>query len=244
MDSGTVATSRLRVVAPDDFPRAVAGHPDLERLREVADVGVYGERAASEAELLERLSGAHVLFNIRAFTRVSEDLLARLPDLLLIAVMGTGVDNIDLDAAARHGVLVCNAPGANARSVAEHTFALLLAVARHIPRSDRDVRAGEWRHYETPELEGKTLGVLGLGAIGSHVARMGSAFGMRVLAWSRTPDHERASAAGATLVDRDVLLRESDAIAVCVAATPETRHLIDAAALARMKPTALTKLLA
>ena len=227
------------MVVPDDFPPAVAGHPGMERLRAVAEVVIHSTRAASEDELLDRLRGAHVVYNIRAYTRFTEDLLAKLPELQMISVMGTGVDNVDLAAAARRGIVVSNAPGANARSVAEHTFALLLAVARHVARGDREVRQGEWRHHETPELEGKTLGVLGLGAIGSRVARMGDGFGMRVLAWTRTPDPERAAACGATLVDRETLLRESDVVAVCLASKPETRHLIDASALALMKPTAL-----
>jgi D-3-phosphoglycerate dehydrogenase len=234
-----VSSSRLRVVAPDDFPRAVAGHPELERLKEVADVVVYGERAASDAELRQRLAGAQVLFNIRVYTRITDELLQDLPDLVMVAAMGTGVDNIDLAAASRRGVLVCNAPGANARSVAEHTIGLMLAAVRHIARGDREMRAGEWRHHETPELEGKTLGVLGLGNIGRIVARLGGAFGMRVLAWSRTPDPERAAACGAMLVDRETLLRESDVVCLCLTAAPETRHLIDADALALMKPGAV-----
>ena len=234
-----MAVPLLRVVAPDDFPRAVAGHPELERLTGVAEVVIYGERATTEAELLDRLRGAHVIYNVRAYTRITEQVLAALPDLRLIAVMGTGTDNIDVAAAGRYGVLVCNAPGANARSVAEHTFALLLAVVRHVAREDRDVRAGGWVHYETPELEGKTLGVLGLGNIGRLVAGFGAAFGMRILAWSRTPDAARAAACGATLVERETVLREADALCVCLAATPETRRLIDARALALMKPGAV-----
>jgi phosphoglycerate dehydrogenase-like enzyme len=234
-----MSTPRPRVVVPDDFPPAVASHPDLAPLAAVADIEIYNERATSESELLERLRGAGVIFNIRAYTRLSDAVLAHLPELELIAVMGTGVDNIDLAAATRRGIAVCNCPGANARTVAEHTFALLLAAARHIGRSDRAVRRGEWTHYETMELEGKTLGVLGLGNIGRRVARMGAGFGMNVVAWSRTPDPARAAACGATLVDQETLLRESDAVAVCLASTAETRGLIDAAALAMMKPTAV-----
>src|SRR5262245_56227269 len=229
-----MSADRIRVVAPDDFPSTVAGHPALARLDGIAEVAVYQERAASVDELVARMAGAEVMFNIRTFTRIDGALLALLPELRLITVMGTGVDNIDLAAATRAGVLVCNAPGANARSVAEHTFALMLAVARHIPRGDLDVRAGRWVHYETPELEGKTLGVLGLGGIGGRVARMGVGFGMRVIAWSRTPDAERAAACGATLVDRESLLREADALCVCLASTAETRGFIGARELALM----------
>lgn len=230
---------RLRIVAPDDFPRAVAGHPALGRLADVAEVRCYNDRADSAEALAARIAPAHAIFNIRAFTRIDDALLECAPELRLIAVFGTGYDNVDLTAATRRGVLVTNAPGANARSVAEHTLALLLATVRHVARSDRDVRAGDWRHHETMELEGKTLGVLGLGAIGSRVARMGAALEMRVLAWSRTADPTRAAACGVTQVGLRTLLRESDAVCVCVASTPETRGLLDAAALATMKPGAV-----
>jgi phosphoglycerate dehydrogenase-like enzyme len=230
---------RVRLVAPDDFPPAVAGHPELARLEAVAAVAVYNDRAATEDELLARLAGAHVLFNIRVFTRITDDLLAKLPELELIVVFGTGTDNIDLDAATHRGVVVCNAAGANARSVAEHTLALLLATVRHVPRGDRELRAGRWQHHETMELEGKTLGVLGLGAIGSRVARLGRALDMRVLAWNRTPDAERAAACGATLTDLETVLREADALCLCLTLTPETRGLLDAERLALMKPSAV-----
>jgi phosphoglycerate dehydrogenase-like enzyme len=166
-------------------------------------------------------------------------MLAALPDLAHIAVFGTGTDNIDLEAAARLGIVVSNAPGANARSVAEHAIALALAVARSIPRHDRDLRAGRWVHHEGPELEGKTFGVVGLGTIGRYAARIAAAFGMRVLGWSTTPNAERARAAGAELVAFDELLRQADIVSLHLAATERTRGIIGGRELALMKPGAI-----
>jgi phosphoglycerate dehydrogenase-like enzyme len=233
-----VSVARLRVVAPEVNP-AVPAHPQLERLAGVADVVLYREPPASVEELFGRFAGAHVFLNPRPHHRLTREFLTYVPDLLMVAVIGVGVDGVDLDAATELGIVVCNTPGVNAASVAEHTIGLLLDVARHITRGDRDMRAGRWQHHETPELEGKTLGVIGLGDIGGRVARIGAAFGMRVLAWTRTADAARAAACGARLVERETLLRESDAICLCIAATPETRHLIDARALALMKPGAV-----
>ena len=229
----------VRIVIPDDFPPAYSGRPEVEDLRRLGEVAVYPEKVRDRDELLGRLAGAHVILNVRSYTSLDAETLAELPELALIAVFGTGTDNIDLDAAARLGVAVTNAPGANARSVAEHAVALALAVARAIPRHERELRAGRWVHFEGPELEGKTFGVVGLGNIGRHVARMAAAVGMRVIAWSTTPDPERARACGAELVGFDDLLRRADIISLHLAATERTRGIIGARELAMLKPSAI-----
>jgi D-3-phosphoglycerate dehydrogenase len=227
------------IVIPDDSPPVFSGHPALDRLRAFGELRIYASLPGSPGELARRLDGAAAAIDLRSSTVFDEPLLALSPGLLLIAIVGTGTDNIDLDAADRYGVAVCNTPGANARSVAEHAIALMLAVAKHIPLADREMRAGDWRHHLGLELEGKTLGVVGLGNIGSRVARMGNALGMRVVAWSFTRDEARASAAGAQLVEIDDLLRQSDAVSLHVPATLESRGMIGARELALMKPSAI-----
>lgn len=229
----------VRIVIPDDFPPAYAGTAEVESLRELGKVEVFSTRAQSRDELLQRLRGAHALLNVRSYTSLDADTLAQLPDLAHIAVFGTGTDNIDLAAAAQLGIVVSNAPGANARSVAEHALALALAVARSIPRHDRDLRAGRWVHHEGPELEGKTFGVVGLGNIGRHAARIAAAFGMQVVGWSTTPNQERARAAGAKLVAFDDLFRRSHIVSLHLAATERTRGIIGARELALMMPGAM-----
>ena len=233
-----MTTPRLRIVGPGVHP-SIPGHPAIARLEAVAEVVLHRDAPADADDLAARMAGAHVLLNPRPMMRLDAALFDRLPDLRLIAVMGVGVDNIDLAAASERGIIVSATAGVNAASVAEHTIALVLALARQLVRADGDVRAGQWRRRDGMELAGKTLGVIGLGPIGGRVARMGRALGMNVLAWTRTPDPARAAACGALLVEQETLLREADAVCLCVAAVAALRHLINAETLALMKPGAL-----
>ncbi|MBI2879541.1 MAG: hypothetical protein HYY19_07450, partial [Candidatus Rokubacteria bacterium] len=188
----------MRIVVPDDFPPAFQGTPAHRRLAALGEVIIYGERGAEvEAELIRRIADADVVLNIRAYARFTEAVFRACPRLRLISIWGTGVDNVDLAAAARHGVTVTNTPEVNADAVAEHALALMLALARRVPAMDRAVKAGEWPRGLLTQLRGKTLGVVGLGAIGRRVARLGRALGMRVLAWTFHPDPAVAAEWGA-----------------------------------------------
>src|SRR5204862_2624177 len=144
-----------------------------------------------EDALIERIGDAEAVLNIRSSTRFSERVFAACPALRLLSVWGTGTDHIDLAAAARHGVAVTNTPGVSAISIAEHTMALLFAVARRVPQTDASVRRGEWQRRQFVELRGKTCGVIGLGAIGRQFATLAAGIGMKVLGWTL---HPRASA--------------------------------------------------
>ena len=230
---------RPLIVIPDDAPPAFAGTAALEALRAIGRVEVYDTPAFTREEVIARCRDAEFIVNIRSKTPLDAAVLAALPKLRMIAVFGAGTDNIDLDAATRLGIVVSNAPGANARSVAEHAFALLLAVARTIPAYDHAVRAGRWEHREGMELDAKTLGVLGLGHVGGHVARIAQGFAMRVLAWSRSRDPERATRLGVEQVELATLLEQSDAVIIALALSEETRGLIGARELALMRPHAI-----
>ena len=230
----------MKTVVPDDFPPVYAAHAaQLDPLRERGEVVVHQTRAASPAELSERLHGAAFAINVRAYSVFDEPLLATLPDLRLISVQGTGTDNVDLAACTRRGVVVTNCPGAAATSVAELAIGLLLAVARGIAASDRLVRAGTWAHPPSFELRGKVLGIVGLGLIGQEVARLGRAFGMRVVAWSFRDDPARAASVGAETMPLADLLREADVVSIHLRNSSEARGLIGAAQLALMKPSAV-----
>ncbi len=229
----------MKIVIPDDFPPVYSGDPELARLEALGEVAVYGTKAASEDELIERLQGATVAINVRSFSAFAERVISSLPDLQLISILGTGTDNVDLAACDRHGVLVSNTPGASTTSVAELTLALLLAVARHSPLHDRKAREGSWHHETGFELRGKVLGVVGLGLIGQEVARLGRAFGMRVIAWSFRQDEARAAALGVRLVALDDLFREADVVSLHVRNTPEARGLVGRRELGLMKPDAV-----
>ena len=226
----------MRFVVPDDFPPVYRVHPEpLEPLRQRGEVDVFSTRAADVEELVERLRGADAVINVRAFTRFDAALLERLPTLRMISVLGTGVDNIDLEAATARGVVVCNTPAASTVSVAECTIGLMFDAAKHFSRMDRAMRGGEWKQIQSVELRGRTLGLLGLGAIGQEVARLGRGLGMRVIAWSMTYDEERARACGAELVDFDDLLRQSDVLSLHLRASPRTAGMLGREQLARMK---------
>lgn len=161
------------------------------------------------------------------------------PRLKIIARRGVGYDTVDLDAATRRGIPVTITGGALTDAVADHAIALLLAVARRIPFFDRLVKAGGWDRAPTVDVCGKTLGIVGFGAIGRAVARRAAGFGMRLLAHDAVPDPTAATAHGVTLCDLDTLLASSDFVTLHVPLTPQTRGMIGEAALRRMKPAAI-----
>lgn len=175
--------------------------------------------------------------------RIDEAVLARCPNLKWVGIIATGTDNLDLDACRRHGVAVANVPGYSTYSVAQFTFSLLLAVCQCAERENRAVQDGFWqigvpeRYGILPQIElyGKTFGVYGYGSIGRQAARIAQAFGMRVLACTRTVRPEYAGD-GVEFVDFDALLTRSDVLSLHCPATPQTRGLIGASALERVKP--------
>jgi phosphoglycerate dehydrogenase-like enzyme len=174
---------------------------------------------------------------MRERTPFPRALLERLPRLRLLVTTGMRNASIDLVAARERGVVVCGTPGA-AGTTGELTWGLILALFRQIPREDRSTREGKWQTTVGLGLAGKTLGIVGLGTIGSQVAKVGAAFNMEVLAWSQNLDAERAGHAGARRVERDELLARSDVVTIHLVLSERTRRLIGERELARMKPTA------
>jgi D-3-phosphoglycerate dehydrogenase len=187
-------------------------------------------------EYAEHIGHADALL-VRSAVKVTADVLARAPRLRVIGRAGIGVDNVDLKAATAAGVLVMNTPGGNAVSVAEHTLALMLAMARSIPQASASTKAGKWekKKFLGNELRGKTLGVLGLGSIGREVVRRAKPFEMRVIASDPYVNAQSAEDLGVELVQIDTLYSESDYITLHVALTPETQGMLGDSAFARMK---------
>ena len=212
-----------RVTIPDDYPAAISGTEAEARLRATADVCIYDSKASSEKELIERVRDSHVILNIRAYTHLSRTVLESCPHLGLISVWGTGTDNVDLEAAADLGVTVTNTPAANALSVAEHTIAILLALCRQIPLVDREVRAGGWPRVEMVQLSGKVMGLIGLGAIGAHVARIARGLGMQVIAWTFKPSPERAEKNRVRFVTKEELVKTADVVSLHLRLNSQTR---------------------
>lgn len=228
------------IVVPDDFPSVFEGTPAHERARRLGEVRVFTARGADdEAELIRRIDRARVAINIRAHARFTEAVFSACRSLEMVSIWGTGTDNVDLDAAGRHGVTVCNTPGVNARAVAEHALALMLAVARRIPRIDREVREGRWPRELLTQLLGKTLGVFGVGTIGARVVELGRAIGMSVLGWSLQGDTARVAALGARPAAKEEILREADVVSLHLRLIPETRGFLGRRELGLMKRTAI-----
>jgi D-3-phosphoglycerate dehydrogenase len=227
------------IVIPADDPVQIGDSPQLDRLREVADVKLYSDRAASSEELVRRAQEGDIMINSRGHVHWPAELLSQLPRLKMMSTCSIGTDAIDLEQAARQGVVVSNIPGRTAPVVAEHALALMLAVARRTAFQTAELKAGRWTKRENVFLAGKTLGVIGTGAIGAATARLARAIGMRVIAWTFHPTPERAAELGLEFVDLDVLLARSDVVSLHVRLTADSRHLIGREQLERMKPGAL-----
>lgn len=223
------------IVIPDDAPPVMGPSQAYRTLRERMPVDYHDTLPGSEAALIERIREADIVINIRSSCRFTETVFAQCGRLKLLSLWGTGTDNVDLAAAARHGVTVTNTPGVAAISIAEHCLALLLAAARRVPRTDAEIRQGRWPRGEGAQMHGKTLGVIGLGAIGRRFAQLGEAIGMRVIAWTMHPN----PALSFTLVPLDQLYGESDVISVHLRLSEETRGMISASQFAMMKPSAI-----
>jgi D-3-phosphoglycerate dehydrogenase len=227
------------VVVPDDFPSILSGTAALKRLEQHARVTVHTNRASTPEELIQRLQGARVAVNIRAYSKFDETLLKACPGLKMIAVLGVGTDNVDLATASRLGIQVTNTPGFSAFSVAEHTLALMLAAARKIPAHENELRAGRWTRLPMVQLHGKRVGIIGFGNIGRQFAGLAKGIGMKVWAWTFNPSPQRGEEAGIQFVEFDQLLSQSDVIAVTIKASEKTRGLISRQALAKLKTTCI-----
>lgn len=191
-------------------------------------------------EELKKIIDGYDALVVRSETKVTKDLLSKASRLQVVGRAGVGVDNIDLDAATERGVIVVNAPTGNTISAAEHAIALMMSMARHIPPAHASLKSGKWERskFMGMEVRGKTLGVIGLGQVGSEVARRAKGLEMEVIAVDPFVPEERARVLGVELVDKKRLLKESDFISVHTTLTEGTKKLIDAADLRAMKPTA------
>src|SRR5436190_9208565 len=219
----------MKIVVADELPASA-----LDLLRIQSDWTIDARSGRSPDDLAAALVDADALL-VRSATKVDAQLIAAAPRLRIIARAGTGVDNVDVDAATARGILVVNAPGANSISVAEHALALMLAIARSVPAADRAMKDERWdkRRFLGSELRGKTLGVAGLGRIGQEVARRARAFGMRVVAHDPFIAAEVADALEVELMSLDDLCATADYLTLHLPSTAETRHLFDSARFAR-----------
>ena len=222
-------------------PKVLVADPISERgIAELAEgklLQVDVQTGKSQEELLKIISQYQGLV-VRSQTKVTAALLDAAKQLKVVGRAGVGVDNVDVDAATKHGVIVMNTPGGNTISTAEHAFSLMMSISRNIPQADASVKSGKWdrKSFEGVELNGKTLAILGMGRIGTEFASRANAFGMRVLAYDPYLSAARAKSLHVELVERlDEIIPQADYITMHMPLTPETKHMLNAERLAKAK---------
>jgi phosphoglycerate dehydrogenase-like enzyme len=228
---------KYKIAVLDDYQNVALENADWSVLHDRADITVFQDHLADPDAVIERLVPFDVVCVMRERTPLPRNVIERLPNLKLIASTGPANESIDVTAAGDHEIRVVHT-GYRSDPTIEFTWALILASARHIVTESSSVRTGGWQQTVGTDLCGKTLGVLGLGRVGSQVARIGSAFGMNLIAWSQNMTQETAHAAGAILVSKHELFEKADFLTIHLVLSSRTRGLVGAAELERMKPTA------
>ena len=226
-----------RIAVLDDYQHVAGQFADWSKLPEPVEVVEYHDHVDDEGALVARLASFDVIVAMRERTPFRRSLLERLPNLRLLVTTGQRNASIDVAAAAELGVTVCGT-GYHSSGTAEMTWALILAVARHLPQEEASVRAGGWQQTVGTDLAGSRLGVVGLGRLGSRVARIGQAFEMEVVAWSQNLTDERAAEVGVRRVEKEELFATSDVVTIHLVLSKRTRGLVGPAELLEMKPTA------
>ncbi len=227
----------IRIAVLDDYQNVALEMADWSPLAGRAEITVFNDRLSNLDAIVERLLPFDVVCVMRERTPLPRSVIERLPRLKLIASTGPRNAAIDVEAAANRGIVVAHT-GYDARSTIEMTWALILASARQVALENAHLRTGGWQLTVGESLHGKTLGVLGLGNIGSEVARIGLAFGMNLIAWSQNLTTERAEACGGRLVSKEELFRSADILTIHLVLSSRTKGSVGAAELQAMKPSA------
>jgi phosphoglycerate dehydrogenase-like enzyme len=232
-----IPMKKCQIAVLDDYQNAALESADWSVLRDRADITVFQDHLADPDAVIERLLPFDVVCVMRERTPLPRNVIERLPNLKLIASTGSVNASIDVAVAGDRGIAVVHT-GYRSDPTVEFTWALILACARHIVTESNSLRSGGWQQTVGVDLRGKTLGVLGLGNVGSEVARIGSAFGMKLIAWSQNMTAETAKATGAILVSKDQLFERADILTIHLVLSSRTRGLVGAAELGKMKPAA------
>ena len=226
----------MKVSILDDYQNVFAGMAAIDRLRQKAEVQIYTEKFGSEEELIRAVKGSQAIIPIRERTQFPASLLQSLPNLELIAQTGNQVYHVDIPAATEAGILVTTAPGGY--GVTELTIGLMIAMMRCIPQGDREMRGGRWPLPLGRVLKGKALGILGLGRVGTEVARIALAFGMNVIAWGPTLTRERAESAQVSYMTLEEVLQNADVVSVHLKLSDQSKGLLNEQRLRLMKKSA------
>ena len=230
----------MRIAVLDDYQRVALKLADWSQLGPDAKVDVFDRNLATAEEAAAALKPYDVICLMRERMPMPRALIEQLPNLKLIIVTGARTHTIDFDTTAARGITVCHThPGESQHATSELAWGLILCCARHIPEEHQRVTTGGWQETIGTVLHGKTLGVLGLGKLGSRMAAIGKVFGMEIIAWSQNLTADRAEAAGARLVGKDELFRRADVVTVHLVLGDRTRGLVGAREFGLMKPSAV-----
>src|SRR6478736_2285886 len=235
--ASTKPRQAMKIAILDDYQNVALSIADWSAVAKKADITVFNDHIDQTDALIERLLPFDVICVMRERTPLRRDVIERLPRLRFIASTGPRNISIDITAANERGILVANT-GYRSTPTIELTWALILASTRHLVGESNSIRAGGWQTAIGHELDGRVLGVVGLGNVGGQVARIGRAFGMKLIAWSQNLTAETAAAAGAEIVTKAELFRRADIVTIHLILSERARGLVGAAELARMKPTA------
>ncbi len=227
----------MKIAVLDDYQNVALTLADWSDVTRRAEVTVFNDHLADRQKLVQRLAPFDVICVMRERTPMPAELLAQLPNLKLIVSTGARNASIDVAAAGERGIVVKHTGYASTATV-EMTWALILGVARHVASENASLRSGGWQRSIGSDLNGRTLGLLGLGNVGSRVATIAHAFGMKTIAWSQNLTAEKAEQFGTTLVSKEALFRQSDFLSVHLVLSDRSRRLVGAGEIALMKPTA------
>ena len=227
----------VRIAILDDYQNVALEMADWRQISTQADVVVFDDHLTDTTAIADRLKGFEIVCAMRERTPFSRDLIEALSDLRLLITTGPRNASIDVGAANELGITVCHTTSLPT-GTPELTWALILAVARHIPLESTNVREGRWQTTVGIDLAGKTLGIMGLGRLGSRVAQVATAFGMNIIGWSQNLTDDRATECGATRVSKDELLAQSDFVTIHLVLSDRTRGLIGLDELNQMKSSA------
>ena len=227
----------MKLAILDDYQGTAKDLADWSQLPAGTEIEFFQDHIVDEDQLVERLKDFDIVQGMRERTAFTRSILSRLPKLRLLITTGRRNASFDMAAASEFGIAVCGTNGAG-EGPTELTWGLILAMLRHIPEEEQRSRDGSWGTTVGIGVKGKTLGLMGLGHIGSLVARVATAFDMNIIAWSQNLTAERAKECGATLVDKETLFKESDILSVHLVLSDRSRGLVGASDLALMKPSA------
>ncbi|MQG18865.1 MAG: glycerate dehydrogenase [SAR202 cluster bacterium] len=214
------------IVIPGDHPLQIKGSKHLKRLEEYGEITLFDSLPKNLDEQIERVQNADIILNTRASIKWNSDSIKKLTRLKMIATCGVGLDNIDLKAAKKSNVLVCNQPGVNSIYVAEHVIALMFSLAKRTAYQTVQIKKGNWSSIPNYFLNGKTIGLIGTGNIGSKIAETANHLGMNVIAWTFNPSIQKEQSLNLKYVSFKKLIQESDVISIQVKLTPDSEKIL------------------